>query len=410
MTTRLRADWLEAPALQLVLRTLAVDGDEARVIGGAVRNALAGLPVTEIDLATTATPDVTAARAAHAGIKVVPTGADHGTLTLVAQGKPYEVTSLREDVETDGRHAIVRFGRDWVRDAERRDFTINALSVDADGTVYDPLGGLSDVLARRVRFIGSAERRIAEDRLRLLRFFRFFAQFGEGPPDREGLAASVEARGGLRELSAERIAQEMRKLLVARRAAETAELLQDYGILPIITGGVADIAGFQRLTRLEAEWGAEPRPALRLAALTCRVREDGERIATCLRLANAERKAMVGVLDALPLLDAGMGEREARAHIYRLGSTLFRDAVLLRAARPKREDVPTDWHALWSYAGSWSVPRFPVSGGDVLAMGVRPGPDVGALLRDLEAWWIAEDFAPDRHALVARLQQAAAQQ
>jgi tRNA nucleotidyltransferase/poly(A) polymerase len=404
------AGWLEAPALQVVLRLLATDGDEARVVGGAVRDALAALPVREIDIATTATPEAVEARATRAGIKVVPTGADHGTLTLVTGGQSFEVTTLREDVETDGRHAVVRYGRDWQADAERRDFTINALGVDADGVVHDPLGGLADVLDRRVRFIGSADRRIAEDRLRLLRFFRFFAQFAEGPPDADGLAASARARTGLRDLSGERIAQEMRKLVVARRAAETVELMQDRGVLPVVTGGIADLPGFARLARLEAEWGARPTVALRLATLACRVREDAERIAARLRLANAEREAMVAVLDAVCEMLPGMDERAARAALYRMGPTLYRNAVLLRAARTKRGDAPTDWRNLWSLPERWTARRFPLTGSDVLDMGVRPGPDVGALLREVEAWWIAEDFLPDRHALVARLQQMAAQQ
>jgi tRNA nucleotidyltransferase/poly(A) polymerase len=404
------AAWLEAPALQAVLRLLSTDGEEARVVGGAVRDALAGLPVREVDIATTATPDMVEARAVRAGIKVVPTGADHGTLTLVTGGRSFEVTTLREDIETDGRHAVVRYGRDWQADAARRDFTVNALGVDADGVVHDPLGGLADVLERRVRFIGSAERRIEEDRLRLLRFFRFFAQFADGPPDPEGLAASARARGGLRELSAERIAQEMRKLVVARRAAETAELMQDHGVLPVVTGGIADLPAFARLTRIEAEWGAEPSVALRLATLACRVREDAERIAAHLRLANAEREAMAVVLDAFCEIPPGLDERAARAALYRMGPSLYRDAVLLRAARTRRGDPPTDWRSLWSLPERWQAPRFPLTGSDVLEVGVRPGPDVGALLRQLEASWIAEDFGPDRHALVARLQQMAAQQ
>lgn len=410
MTTTIRAEWLRAAPLQLVLRTLAVEGDEARAVGGAVRDELAGLPVRDVDVATTAPPETVQARAAKAGFRVVPTGADHGTLTLIADGQPFEVTTLREDVETDGRRAVVRFGRDWRKDAERRDFTVNALSVDADGTVHDPLGGLSDVLARRVRFIGSPARRIAEDRLRILRFFRFFAQFAEGPPDAAGLLACAEARSGIRHLSGERVAQEMRKLLLAKRAAETVALMQDHGVLPVVTGGVADLAGFARLSSIESAWNAQPRFALRLAALTCRVQEDAERLAERLKLANAEREAMVSVLDAVPSIHPGMGERESRAAIYRLGADAFRDAVLLRAARPRRQDTPTDWRGLWSFAAEWTIPRFPLGGGDVLGMGVRPGPDVGALLHDVEEWWIANDFAADRDALLARLQQTAAQQ
>src|SRR6202166_3778129 len=233
------APWLKSGPAARVLGLLNGDGAEARVVGGAVRNALLGAPVSEIDIATTALPDEVVRRAKAAGIKTVPTGIDHGTVTLVVDSQPFEVTTLREDTETFGRKAKVAFGRDWVRDAERRDFTINGLSVDAAGVVHDHVGGLNDILAKRVRFIGDPDRRIAEDYLRILRFFRIDAAFGAGEPDREGYLACVRGRAGLASLSAERMRMEMLKLMVAEGAAVAITAMADGGLLLPILGGVA---------------------------------------------------------------------------------------------------------------------------------------------------------------------------
>src|SRR5947208_8276845 len=214
--------WLRSGPTARVLELLSGNGEEARVVGGAVRNALLKIPVGDIDIATTALPDEVIRRAKAAGIKSVPTGIDHGTVTLVVNGRPFEVTTLRQDIETFGRKAKVAFGRDWIGDAQRRDFTINGLSVDADGVVHDHVGGLEDILAKRVRFIGDPDRRIAEDYLRILRFFRIHAAFGAGEPDRAGYLACIRGRAGLAGLSAERIRLEMRKLLVATGALQAA--------------------------------------------------------------------------------------------------------------------------------------------------------------------------------------------
>jgi poly(A) polymerase len=400
------ADWLEAPSVRKIFTALEVGGDEVRIVGGTVRNALSGLPVRDIDFATTAPPEMVAARAEAAGLKAVPTGIGHGTYTLVADGVGYEVTTLREDVETDGRHAVVRFGRDWEADARRRDFTVNALSVDSAGIVHDPLGGYADILARRVVFIGDADRRIAEDRLRILRFFRIGAEFAAGPFDRVGLDACARGRQGLRDLSAERIGQEMRRLVLAPRAAEALALMQDYGVLPVVFGGVGHVAAFERLAAFEAALGATPSVALRLAAAGCQVEEDAERIAVRLRLPNAERDLMrVAVAGARGVPDPA-DERAARRLLYDLGEHGFQSAVALAGAwRGAGNEALA---ALWRLPERWPRPRFPLAGRDVLGAGGRAGPEIGALLRSLEAWWIAEDFRPDAAALRARLQQAIA--
>src|SRR5882762_2837542 len=252
------APWLKSGPTARVLALLNGDGEEARVIGGAVRNALLKIPVGDIDIATTALPEEVIRRATAAGVKSVPTGIEHGTVTLVVDRQPFEVTTLREDAETFGRKAKVAFGRDWVRDAERRDFTINGLSVDADGVVHDHVGGLDDIFAKRVRFIGDPNQRIAEDYLRILRFFRIHAAFGAGEPDRAGYLACIRARAGLASLSAERVRMEMLKLMVAQGAAGAITAMADGGLLLPILGGVAYTGPFAAMASAECLLGLKP--------------------------------------------------------------------------------------------------------------------------------------------------------
>ena len=256
------AEWLKRPGTLAVLAALNGDGVETRAVGGAVRNALLGLPVTEIDLATTAEPDRVIALAERAGLKTVPTGIDHGTVTVIVEGKPFEVTTLRRDVETFGRHAKVAYTTSWEEDAKRRDFTLNALYADRDGNVFDPIGGYGDLQAGRVRFIGEAEARIKEDYLRILRFFRFHAYYGKGAMDEEGLQAAVRLRAGLEQLSAERVAGEMRRILVAPGAIGAVEALFDHGLLTTVLGGVPRLVRFERLVAIEEANGLAPNSAL----------------------------------------------------------------------------------------------------------------------------------------------------
>src|SRR5215475_2021689 len=274
---RLDAAWLREMPLRDILAALDGEGEEARVVGGAVRNALLDEPHGDIDIATTALPSEVIRRVEAAGFKAVPTGVEHGTVTVVAAGQPFEVTTLREDVETFGRHAKVVFGRDWRRDAERRDFTINALSLSRDGTVHDYVGGLGDIEARRVRFIGDAAGRIAEDYLRILRFFRFHAAYGEGAPDPDGVAACIDGRAGLDRLSRERIRMEMVKLLVARHAVPSLAVMTEAGLLEQVLGGVPLLASFANMIKLEAVLALSPDAVRRLGALSVSVVEDAER-------------------------------------------------------------------------------------------------------------------------------------
>ena len=286
---------LAEPRLRRLLTALDGNGEETRVVGGAVRNALFGRRVKDVDLATTALPEETARRAREEGFKVVPTGIEHGTLTVIVGGEPFEVTTLREDVETDGRHAVVRFGRDFAADALRRDFTINALSVRADGEIRDYTGGLADIAAGRVRFIGSARGRIREDYLRILRFFRFFAEYAQGPIDADGLHAAIHERAGLERLSRERIRTEFLRLLAAPGVLKTAALIAHNGLLERITGGIADLG---RLARVVAQ--APPDPVLRLAAFDVASLQDADRLVERLRLSNAQAARLQGYARAFP--------------------------------------------------------------------------------------------------------------
>ncbi len=273
------AAWLQGGGLPRLIAVLDRDGEEARVVGGAVRNALIGSPIHEIDVATTAVPEEVVRRVQAAGFKAVPTGIEHGTVTVVVDGHPFEVTTLRRDVETYGRHAKVAFGRDWKADAERRDFTINALSATRDGAVYDYVGGLADLAARRVRFIGEPKQRIEEDYLRVLRFFRFHAAYGSSEhPDAAGLAACIAGREGLDKLSRERVRMETMKLVVAPHAVPTLIAMTDAGLLLRVLGGVSYLASFENMAKVEAAIGLKADPVRRLGALAVAVAEDAERL------------------------------------------------------------------------------------------------------------------------------------
>lgn len=401
------APWLTAGGTARVLELLNADGEEARVVGGAVRNALLGLLPGDIDIATTARPEEVMRRARAAGIKSVPTGVDHGTVTLVIDSKPYEVTTLREDTETFGRKAKVAFGRDWVKDAERRDFTMNGLSVDPSGVVYDHVGGIADARARRVRFIGDPDQRIAEDYLRILRFFRIHAAFGAGEPDRNGTLACIRGRAGLAGLSAERVRMEMLKLLVAAGASAAALAMADGGLLQALIGGVAYTGPLTAMIAIERELGLTPSGTRRLAALAVAVTEDAKRVATRLRLSNAEAKA----LDSMGhrwWRFAAKDEASARRLLYRLGAERYHDRVLLAWARAGGDVGSSRWRALAELPQRWTAPKFPLKAADFIARGMAEGPALGHVLTLAEDAWLAADFPLDEAALASIADQAAA--
>lgn len=401
------APWLTSGPAARVLALLNGEAEEARVVGGAVRNALLRIPTGDIDIATTALPEEVIRRARKAGIKSVPTGIEHGTVTLVVDGHPFEVTTLREDTETFGRKAKVAFGRDWVRDAERRDFTINGLSVDADGVVHDHVGGLADIAARRVRFIGDPNRRIAEDYLRILRFFRIHAAYGADDPDRAGTLACIAARAGLATLSAERVRMEILKLMIAPGAAGAVAAMADGGLLLPIFGGVAYTGPFAAMISAERMLGLEPDPVRRLGALAVAVTEDARRLATRLRLSNAEAKALDSMGHRWWRL-AGMDEATARRRLYRLGSDRYRDRLMLAWARAGGNPEPAHWRELATLPARWSAPKFPLKAADFNARGIADGPALGHVLTLAEDAWLAADFPLDEPALTAIADQAVA--
>ncbi|WP_262299622.1 CCA tRNA nucleotidyltransferase [Microvirga sesbaniae] len=387
---------LDRPPLRRLLEAFNDGAEETRIVGGAVRNALLGRPVTEVDCATTMRPDAIVEHAKAAGFKAVPTGIEHGTITVIADGEPYEITTLREDVETDGRHAVVHFGRDFALDARRRDFTINALSLGLDGRLHDYTDGLADLAARRVRFIGDARTRIREDYLRIMRFFRFHAEYAQADPDPEGLAAAGAERQGLEILSRERIRHELFKLLVARRAKDTIGVLADHGFLPWLLGGAAE---FGRFGRVEVSDAKSPVPVWRLAALAVMVEEDADRLRERLRLSNDEHRKLVAYARLLSLvktwalpLDAGAIRRLAADH-----DVEALDTVLAATAGEPFPIVRADAReALERYrTGAEPVPVFPLRGGDLVGSGIPKGPRIGELLAQARQAWLAEGCRTD---------------
>ncbi|MGH6988843.1 MAG: CCA tRNA nucleotidyltransferase [Stellaceae bacterium] len=369
----------------------ALGPGNARFVGGAVRDALLGRGVTDIDIATALTPEAVTERLEAAGIKTVPTGLAHGTVTAIVPGRAIEITSLRRDVETDGRHARIALIGDWDEDARRRDFTMNALYLDGDGNLYDPVGGRADLKAGRVRFVGDAAARIAEDVLRLLRFYRFSAHYGRGKPDAAARAACRKLATKVRRLSAERVRNELLKLLAAPDPLPALGMMAEDGVLAAI---VPEANGQDRLRRLIA---VEPEPDAirRLAALIAVGPEGAAALAARLKLSNdALARLEALVMPAWPIDLAGNERRQRRA-LYHLGRTTYRDLVLMTG---NRERAP----ALLAEAERMAVPVFPVKGGDAVALGVEAGPAVGKLLAELESWWEDEDF-PDRAACLAEL-------
>jgi poly(A) polymerase len=400
------ASWLRSGPPARLLAVLDGDGEEARVVGGAVRNALLGEPPGDVDVATTALPAEVVRRTEQAGFKAVATGLEHGTVTVVADGTPFEVTTLREDVETFGRKATVRFGRDWKADAERRDFTINALSAARDGTVHDYVGGLADLAARRVHFIGDPQARIREDYLRILRFFRFHAAYGHGAPDAAGLAAAILLRDGLERLSRERVRMELLKLLLGPHVVPTLAVMTEAGILGPVLGGIPQLAAFANMTKLEAACSLAPSAVRRLGALAVLVAEDAERLRQRLRLFNSEHARLASMADGWWRVRPEIGEQAARALLYRIGPDRYVDRVLLAWARSEAGVADAAWRDLAALPDRWSTPKFPLKAADFLKRGVSRGPALGAALAAAEEAWIAAGFPAEPQAL-ARITEGA---
>ncbi|MCO5065105.1 MAG: CCA tRNA nucleotidyltransferase [Rhizobiaceae bacterium] len=406
-----RAPWLENPHLQKLLAALGEGGEQARIAGGAVRNALLGDAVSDVDIASTNLPQETIRRATAAGFKTVPTGVEHGTVTVIAEGVPYEVTALRDDVETDGRRAVVRFGRDWQRDAERRDFTINALYAEADGTVIDLVGGLADIEQRRLRFIGDAEARIREDFLRILRFFRFFAWYGAGRPDAEGLKACARLKDGLDRLSAERVWAELKKTLAAPDPSRALLWMRQAGVLSRILPESEKwgIDSVHSVVAAAHDLGWPSDPLLRLEAI---VPPDPARmgeLARRLKLSARETNRLRGwASEALPAADTS--ELALRKRLYCGDTQGIADRLKLALAQARAKAVSDDkalteaagYSRLLKLAQTWEKPAFPLRGSDLLELGIPPGPKVGEMMRLLEEMWVGSGFTLDQTTLLEK--------
>ncbi len=398
--------WMTAPETKKVMAALSAEGGTARFVGGCVRDAVLGRDVTDVDIATADAPETVTHLLEAAAIKAVPTGIEHGTITAVVGRAHFEVTTLRRDVETDGRHATVAFTDDWAADAARRDFTINALFCDPDGTLYDPVGGLDDARAGRVRFVGDALRRIEEDVLRLLRFFRIHAYFGRPPPDADALAACRKMAPAVVGLSGERVRAELLKLLAAPDPAGVLALMDEAGVLAHVLPEAAGLDALAALCAVEAPAADALR---RLALLLRRGQGGAESVAKRLRMSNAEARRLAAMVEPTVAVAAGADVRDQRRALYRLGAATVIDlaylawAEALADAPDGRDALAAAHEALLATARAWEDPKLPVRGADAIALGVEHGPAVGRLLAQVEDWWQAGDYRAGREATLKKL-------
>ena len=375
---------------------------KSRFVGGCVRDALANRRVVDIDIATSLLPDEVMARLTAAKINYVPTGLQHGTITAIVDSKPFEITTLRIDSKTDGRRAEVRYTDDWKKDAARRDFTINAMSATIDGDVFDYFGGLEHLRTGRVMFVGEPEKRITEDYLRVLRYFRFLAQFGWGGTDPQALAACEKLAKNVARLSAERIRQETLKILDSERCAEVWQLMITHRVVTHFLPEAMNVTALERLIALEKEHHSAGSAIRRLAAVLDVQIQDIPHITKALRLSNEQADRLTGMKEPFPVaeLRARDADRSVRRLVYRRGADMVRSAMLL--AEASGAAIP-DFAKLYATASSFRAPPFPIEGNDVTALGVLPGPMTGRLLRDVENWWVNEDFQPGRTDCLTKL-------
>ncbi len=384
------------PAMARLFAALDAADIAARFVGGCVRNAVLGSGIDDIDIAVRKPPETVMLTLRAAKLKAIPTGLKHGTVTAIVDGHTFELTTLRRDEETDGRHAVVAFTDDWLEDASRRDFTFNALYADRDGTLYDPFEGRADLAQHKVRFIGDPDLRIAEDRLRVLRFFRFHAWYGAPPLDGPSYEACARHSGALGSLSGERVAKEVLRLLAAPDPADAIEAMADAGALD---HWLPEYDGTQRLRALIARETAPD--GLRRLAAVLEKDADAPTIGKRLKLSTQQALRLEIMLAREPVMDVAGGARAWRAQIYGVGTSLYIDRLLLAV------DAAGDWRAALALAQSWTPPDLPVSGSDALKLGLKPGPKVGTLLDAVERWWIAGDFTADRAACLAELERLA---
>lgn len=410
--------WLDAPETQAVLDALTVDGAEVRFVGGCVRDAVLKRPIRDVDIATHDPPLVVLELLDRAGIHAIPTGIEHGTVTAVIGKAHYEITTLREDVETDGRHAQVAFTDDWTADAARRDFTMNAMFADRQGRVYDPFDGLSDLGAGRVAFVGKPLRRLEEDVLRLLRFFRFHAHYGRPPMDAHALAACRRMAPRLTSLSGERVAGEFVRLMQAPDPASVMLVMQGQGILAHILPEAQAFGRLRVLSWLETRALVRPTlgadPMRRLGATLETDAAGAQRVGERLKLSAAQTRRLVSIAAPKVAVSADMSPAEMRRALRRVGADTFRDLVLTAWADARARDGRPDsaqsarWVALLDGADGWQPVELPVRGADCLALGIPRGPEIGRLLGLADRWWEDNDYRPGRDACLDRLRELAA--
>jgi poly(A) polymerase len=406
MTAITHATWLKAPETQKLIAALeAARAGGSRFVGGCVRNTLMGREVDDIDIATQLTPDQTTEVATKAGFAAHPTGIEHGTVTVVVDSHPFEVTTLRRDVSTDGRRATVAFTEKWEEDAQRRDFRMNALYADAQGNIHDPTGGgIEDTRAGRVIFIGDAHTRIKEDYLRILRFFRFNAWYARGPVDPNGLHACADLVAGLDTLSVERVWKEVKKLLAAPDPRASWEGMSAIEARARALPELSNEARLEALCTLEADLMLKPDAMTRIAAALTD-QQSARTLANRLKLSNEERDRLVAALGDDVKITSFLSMREMRRAIYKLGNEAFRDRVMLAWA--KAGDKAQQWRALVAHAQMWTPPKMPLTGDEVMAAGVPAGPKVGVVMREVEDWWIDADFPDDKLSVIERLKAVA---
>ena len=392
--------WMIAPETQKVMQALLENGGDARFVGGCVRNALVNRKVLDIDIATPLPPEQVIERLKHHKIAYAPIGLKHGTVTAIVDGHPFEITTLRLDVVTFGRHAEVKFTDDWKTDASRRDFTINAMFATLDGDIYDPFGGVEDLRNGVVRFVGEPETRIHEDVLRILRFFRFYAHFGRGAPDAAALKACADAAKEVAKLSAERIRQEVLKLLESDQCPSTWQLMVGWGIVTHFLPEATNIMALENLVRYEAQLESPAFALRRLAALLEVTPAGLPHVMQELKLSNDQSAQLSVMLNPGVSVSMQMDELAVRKLVYKYSNDTARSLLLLTAARTgEQESLKPLYHA----ATTFQAPAFPLRGEDILKIGRKPGPEVGRVLGIIEDWWIAEDFRPDRAACLQRL-------
>jgi len=386
-----KVPWMVAEETVTLMEILnSGDSDEARFIGGCVRDALANRKSFDVDIAVNYRPARTIDLLKENNIKYVPTGLKHGTVTAVINGITYEITSLREDIETDGRHAKVKFTTEWEKDAARRDFTINAISANMEGELFDYFGGIEDLRLGRVRFIGSAEKRIEEDYLRILRFFRFYGIFARGEIDSEAYEACKNNVKGLEIISKERICAEMFKILAEAKPARVLDLMKHAGIFNILMhGNDFDEQVLYRLEKLEEQYNNQEEPIRRLLILVSNKKDALE----CLKLSNYHKDSIARMIAVVKDISLASEIIEIQKLVYKYGSDMIRSALLVKAA--ENDDV-TNLDKLYNAATSFNPPRFPVTGDDIKEQGIEEGKAIGLILKELETWWVDNSFTPKR--------------